>query len=72
MFELVRDFEVDSLMYMVVLLLVIVEKNLILVWDLNMGGLMNVLEVVRIYNLYFFILSLIGVFGDLIFKVNML
>ncbi len=53
MFELVRDFEVDSLMHMAALLSATAEKNPILAWDLNMGGLMNALEAARTYNLGF-------------------
>ena len=52
MFELVRDFEADSLMHMA-LLSATAEKNPILAWDLNMGGLMNALEAARTYNLHF-------------------
>nr|WFN99562.1 NAD-dependent epimerase/dehydratase family protein [Staphylococcus aureus] len=54
MFELVRDFEADSLMHMAALLSATAEKNPILAWDLNMGGLMNALEAARTYNLHFF------------------
>ncbi len=53
MFELVRDFEADSLMHMAALLSATAEKNPILAWDLNMGGLMNALEAARTYNLHF-------------------
>ncbi|HBC4587598.1 TPA: NAD-dependent epimerase/dehydratase family protein [Staphylococcus aureus] len=70
MFELVRDFEADSLMHMAALLSATAEKNPILAWDLNMGGLMNALEAARTYNLHFFTPSSIGAFGDSTPKVN--
>ncbi|MDH5059506.1 NAD-dependent epimerase/dehydratase family protein, partial [Enterococcus faecalis] len=70
MFELVRDFEADSLMHMAALLSATAEKNPILAWDLNMGGLMNALEVAREYKLQFFTPSSIGAFGPSTPKVN--
>ncbi len=62
MFELVRDFEADSLMHMAALLSATAEKN-----PISLGfkcGLMNALEAARTYNLQFFTPSSIGAFGD--------
>ena len=43
MFEIVKDFEADSLMHMAALLSATAEKKPLLAWELNMGGLMNAL-----------------------------
>ncbi|WP_454552058.1 NAD-dependent epimerase/dehydratase family protein, partial [Escherichia coli] len=54
MFEIVKDFEADSLMHMAALLSATAEKKPLLAWELNMGGLMNALEAAREYDLHFF------------------
>lgn len=54
MFELVKNFEADTLMHMAALLSATAEKNPMFAWDLNMGGLMNALEAARTYDLHFF------------------
>ncbi|MDN9006699.1 UDP-glucose 4-epimerase, partial [Staphylococcus aureus] len=66
----VSDFEADSLMHMSALLSATADKNPIIAWDLNMGGLMNALEAERTYNLHFFTPSSIVAFGESTPKVN--
>lgn len=70
MFEIVKDFEADSLMHMAALLSATAEKKPLLAWELNMGGLMNALEAAREYDLHFFTPSSIGAFGSSTPKVN--
>ncbi len=50
-------------MHLAALLSAKAEANPKLAWDLNMGGLMNALEVARELNLQFFTPSSIGAFG---------
>ncbi|WP_251518658.1 MULTISPECIES: NAD-dependent epimerase/dehydratase family protein [Staphylococcus] len=68
--QLVESFQPDTLMHMAALLSAKAEKNPIFAWDLNMGGLMNALEVAREYDLQFFTPSSIGAFGPSTPKVN--
>lgn len=70
MFEIVKDFEADSLMHMAALLSATAEKKPLLAWESNMGGLMNALEAAREYDLHFFTPSSIGAFGSSTPKVN--
>lgn len=64
MMAIVENFKADTLMHMAALLSATAEKNPLLAWDLNMGGLMNALETARTYELHFFTPSSIGAFGD--------
>ena len=57
-------------MHMAALLSATAEKNPQFAWDLNMGGLLNALEVAREYHLQFFTPSSIGAFGPSTPKVN--
>lgn len=68
--QLVESFQPDTLMHMAALLSAKAEQNPIFAWDLNMGGLMNALEVAREYDLQFFTPSSIGAFGPSTPKVN--
>ncbi|WP_312040109.1 L-threonine 3-dehydrogenase [Macrococcoides bohemicum] len=61
--KLAADFKADTLMHMAALLSATAEKNPVFAWNLNMGGLMNALEVARKYNMQFFTPSSIGAFG---------
>lgn len=70
MFKLVEDYKIDTLMHMAALLSATAEKNPLFAWNLNMGGLMNALEVARTYHLQFFTPSSIGAFGKSTPKVN--
>ena len=70
MTEIVESFKPDTFMHMAALLSATAEKNPQLAWDLNMGGLLNALEVAREYDLEFFTPSSIGAFGPSTPKVN--
>lgn len=70
MLELAKNFEADTLMHMAALLSATAENNPVFAWNLNMGGLMNALEVARKLNLQFFTPSSIGAFGPTTEKEN--
>lgn len=57
------DFKPDTMMHMAALLSATAEKNPVFAWNLNMGGLLNALEVARQHNMQFFTPSSIGAFG---------
>lgn len=61
--DLAKKYEVDTLIHLAALLSAVAEAKPQLAWDLNMGGLMNALEVARELNLKFFTPSSIGSFG---------
>ncbi|MCG7335092.1 L-threonine 3-dehydrogenase [Sporosarcina sp. ACRSM] len=63
MHVLAKDFGADTMMHMAALLSATAEKNPLFAWNLNMGGLMNALEVSRELDLQFFTPSSIGAFG---------
>ncbi|MBC1418191.1 L-threonine 3-dehydrogenase [Listeria fleischmannii] len=63
MLELAKKHEVDTLIHLAALLSAVAESKPQLAWDLNMGGLMNTLEVARELDLKFFTPSSIGSFG---------
>lgn len=63
MYDLSKDFAADTMIHMAALLSATAEKNPQFAWNLNMGGLMNALEVSRELNLQFFTPSSIGAFG---------
>ncbi|ATP38898.1 UDP-glucose 4-epimerase [Solibacillus sp. R5-41] len=63
MHELAHDFGADTMIHMAALLSATAEKNPVFAWNLNMGGLMNALEVARELNMQFFTPSSIGAFG---------
>ncbi|MDG5472811.1 L-threonine 3-dehydrogenase [Jeotgalibacillus sp. ET6] len=58
-----KKYNVDTLMHMAALLSARAEQTPQLAWNLNMGGLVNALEVAREQNLQFFTPSSIGSFG---------
>ena len=68
--ELVTEFKPDTIMHMAALLSATCEKDPQLAWDINMGGLMNALEVARNHKLKFFTPSSIGAFGPSTPKEN--
>ncbi|WP_210140860.1 NAD-dependent epimerase/dehydratase family protein [Staphylococcus sp. GDY8P41P] len=70
MTEIVESFKPDTFMHMAALLSATAEKNPQFAWDLNIGGLLNALEVAREYDLQFFTPSSIGAFGPSTPKVN--
>lgn len=54
MHDLAKDFGADTMMHLAALLSATAERNPLFAWNLNMGGLMNALEVSRELNLQFF------------------
>ncbi|MGX6962470.1 L-threonine 3-dehydrogenase [Vagococcus xieshaowenii] len=60
---LASKYEVDTLIHLAALLSAVAEAKPQLGWELNMGGLVNALEVAREFNLKFFTPSSIGAFG---------
>ncbi|WP_067622374.1 NAD-dependent epimerase/dehydratase family protein [Alicyclobacillus acidiphilus] len=65
MAELVDKHQVDTIIHLAALLSVTAEKNPLLAWNLNMGGLMNALEVARQFGCQVFYPSSIAAFGPL-------
>lgn len=63
MHSLAKDFGADTMMHMAALLSAKAEDEPLFAWNLNMGGLMNALEVSRELDLQFFTPSSIGAFG---------
>jgi len=63
MHELAKNFEADTIMHMAALLSATAEERPLFAWNLNMGGLVNALEVARELNMQFFTPSSIGAFG---------
>ncbi|MCE5038470.1 NAD-dependent epimerase/dehydratase family protein [Staphylococcus auricularis] len=67
---LVEQFKPDTFMHMAALLSATAEKDPMFAWELNMGGLLNALEIARAYDLQFFTPSSIGAFGPSTPKVS--
>lgn len=63
MLEIAKKYEVDTFIHLAALLSAVAEAKPTLAWDLNMGGLVNALEVARELGLKFFTPSSIGAFG---------
>ena len=61
--NLIEEHEIDTLIHLAALLSAVAEAKPLMAWNLNMGGLMNALELARAYNLKFFTPSSIGAFG---------
>lgn len=70
MLEIAKKYEVDSIIHLAALLSAVAEAKPQLAWDINMGGLVNALEVARELNCKFFTPSSIGAFGPDTPKVN--
>lgn len=70
MHEVAKDFGADTIMHMAALLSATAEQNPLFAWNLNMGGLMNALEVARELDMQFFTPSSIGAFGPSTPKMN--
>jgi len=62
-YRLVTQYHVDTIIHLAALLSVTAEKQPLIAWHLNMGGLMNALEVARECQCQFFTPSSIGAFG---------
>lgn len=63
MFDLAKKHQVDTLIHLAALLSATAEAKPLLAWNLNMGGLVNALEVARELKCQFFTPSSIGAFG---------
>jgi nucleoside-diphosphate-sugar epimerase len=63
MLEIAKKYQVDTFIHLAALLSAVAEAKPTLAWDLNMGGLVNALEVARELGLKFFTPSSIGAFG---------
>lgn len=63
MLAIADSFKPDTMMHMAALLSATAEKNPVFAWNLNMGGLLNALEVARKLEMQFFTPSSIGAFG---------
>lgn len=63
MFEIAKRYKVDTVIHLAALLSATAEEKPLLAWTLNMGGLMNALEVSRELGCQFFTPSSIGAFG---------
>lgn len=61
--RVVTEFKADTIMHLAALLSATCEKDPMLAWNINMGGLVNALEAARNFNLQFFTPSSIGSFG---------
>ncbi len=61
--NLVKTYQVDTLIHLAALLSAVAEDRPKFAWDLNMIGLVNALEVAREFDLKFFTPSSIGAFG---------
>lgn len=58
-----KKYEVDTIIHLAALLSAVAEAKPQLAWNINMGGLVNALEVARALNCKFFTPSSIGAFG---------
>lgn len=63
MLEITKRYEIDTIIHLAALLSAVAEAKPQLGWELNMGGLVNALEVSRELSLKFFTPSSIAAFG---------
>ncbi|WP_044022495.1 L-threonine 3-dehydrogenase [Bacillus sp. SG-1] len=63
MMEIAKRHEVDTIIHLAALLSATAEAQPLLAWNLNMGGIVNALEVARELDCKFFTPSSIGAFG---------
>ena len=63
MYDIANNYKVDTIIHLAALLSATAEAKPLLAWNLNMGGLVNALEVARELNTQFFTPSSIGAFG---------
>ncbi len=61
--EVVQKHKVDTIIHLAAVLSAVGEKNPVAAWDINMGSLLNALEVAREYSCKFFTPSSIAAFG---------
>lgn len=69
-YEIAKKYEVDTIIHLAALLSAVAEAKPQLAWTINMGGLVNALEVARELGCKFFTPSSIGAFGPDTPKVN--
>lgn len=62
-YDVAKKYNVDTIMHLAALLSATAEKDPLKAWNINMGGLVNALEVARELDLQFFTPSSIGAFG---------
>jgi len=70
MLGLAKKYEIDTLIHLAALLSATAEAKPLLAWNINMGGLVNALEVAREVKCKFFTPSSIGAFGPTTPKDN--
>ncbi len=70
MYELASKNKVDTIIHLAALLSATAEAKPLLAWNLNMGGLVNALEVARELQCQFFTPSSIGAFGPTTPKIS--
>ncbi|MEW4428170.1 L-threonine 3-dehydrogenase [Paenibacillus pabuli] len=70
MFEIAKRYEVDTIIHLAALLSATAEEKPLLAWNLNMGGLVNALEISRELGCRLFTPSSIGSFGPTTPKYN--
>ncbi|GAA0125831.1 L-threonine 3-dehydrogenase [Clostridium sp. CTA-19] len=63
MLQVAKKYEVDTIVHLAALLSAVAEAKPQFAWNINMGGLVNALEVARELNCKFFTPSSIGAFG---------
>ncbi|MGB8460809.1 MAG: NAD-dependent epimerase/dehydratase family protein, partial [Priestia megaterium] len=63
LFTIAKKHKVDTIIHLAALLSATAEQKPLLAWNLNMGGLVNALEVARELRCQFFTPSSIGAFG---------
>ena len=63
MAEIVKRYQVDTIIHLAAILSATAEQKPLLAWNLNMGGLINALEVAREFQCQFFTPSSIAAFG---------
>ncbi len=68
--DIVKQYQIDSIYHLAALLSATAEKKPELAWQVNMQGLINVLDVARSYHCAVFFPSSIGVFGPSTPKKN--
>jgi nucleoside-diphosphate-sugar epimerase len=61
--QIIKEYEIDSIFNLVALLSATGEKNPMLAWNINMGALINSLELAKEFNCSVFTPSSIGAFG---------
>lgn len=70
MYDIANKHQVDTIIHLAALLSATAEAKPLLAWQLNMGGLLNALEVSRTLNCQLFTPSSIGAFGPTTPKTN--